>query len=109
MLENFNFYLMTLNVLDKLKLLLGMITNKFSDNIVNTLPSPLNLELRILSNTNPKNFTILGFIFSLILYKWLVLFKRVLLWPFKLGIFSFIFSIAGFDVTWFLNLFNFLL
>jgi len=33
--------------------------------------------------------------------------KRIFLWPFKLGIFTFIYSILGFDVTWFLNLFNF--
>ena len=42
----------------------------------------------------------------MIIYKQYILFKRFLLWPFKLGIFSFVFSIIGIDASWFLGWFN---
>lgn len=38
---------------------------------------------------------------------WLTFLKRIILLPFKLGMFSFVYSIFGFDVSWFLNLFNY--
>lgn len=40
-------------------------------------------------------------------YRWFLLIKKLILWPFKLGVFSFLFSILGFDVKWFLGIFDF--
>jgi hypothetical protein len=58
-------------------------------------------------DTLSKKLFFLTFIFSTVAFSWLNIFKKIILLPFKLGIFSFIYSILGFDVSWFLNLFNF--
>jgi len=76
------------------------------DNLLNRATLPFGLDWRIFCDTNSKRFGLLGFVFTLVVYRWLILFKRVILWPFKLGVFSFIYSIIGFDMTWFLNIFN---
>lgn len=61
---------------------------------------------RALLDRNNNKFILLSFIFSFIVYRWFILFKKILLWPFKLGIFSFFYSIFGIDVTWFLGWFD---
>ena len=76
------------------------------NNIFRYLPVIPIVNFNTLTDTTPKRFFWLGFISTLLIYKQYLLFKRFLLWPFKLGIFSFIFSTLGIDTSWFLGLFN---
>jgi len=71
------------------------------------LTQTFEIDFHLLVNSWPRKLFLFGFIFTLITNVWLVLFKRILLLPFKLGLFSFIFSILGVDVSWFLNIFNY--
>jgi len=81
--------------------------DNFKENpIIRSLPVPDNLDLTILYDNNYKKFFLFGFGFTILVYRWLTLIKRLVLWPFKLGIFSFLYSLIGLDVSWFLNLFN---
>jgi len=83
------------------------LTNKLTDNsILGKITIPLGLNWKSLCDTKPKKIYLLVFTATMLLYRSFILIKRIFLWPFKLGIFSFLFSIAGFDMTWFLNLFN---
>ena len=59
-----------------------------------------------LINTKSKKAFWVGFVFTILIYRQFILFKRLFLWPFKLGIYSFIYSISGIDMSWFLGLFN---
>lgn len=59
----------------------------------------------ILLDTNNKKYLWLSLIFTVIFYRWYILFKKILLWPFKLGIWSFFYSLFGIDLSWVLNIF----
>lgn len=99
--------LLTMSTRNIYNFFLNLIFNR-SDNLmfrVNTLP--FGIPWNTLCDTNPKRIFWIGFTFTLMIYRQFILFKKTFLWPFKLGIFSFIYSIFGFDVSWFLNLFNF--
>lgn len=82
----------------------GLISNNVPTNNILRYLTVVNIEY--LTDTRSKKFFWLGFISFLIIYKQYILFKRFLLWPFKLGIFSFVFSTIGIDTSWFLGLFN---
>jgi len=105
--DNFNIQLMTLSPRSLFTFSNNLLNNRFSDiSVLNTISTTFNEDWKILYDSITKKFTILGFVFTLLVYRWLVLFKRVILWPFKLGIFSFLYSIIGIDMSWFLSLFN---
>lgn len=92
------------NVINLLKdLVLGTLTNNIFYRLIPFTPG---FQVVTLIDTPSKRVFWFGFIFTLLIYKWFILFKRLLLWPFKLGIFSFIFSTLGIDMSWFLNWFN---
>ena len=59
-----------------------------------------------LTDTHSKRFFWIAFVSILVIYKQFILFKRLLLWPFKLGVFTFIFTTFGIDLSWFLSWFN---
>lgn len=61
---------------------------------------------RAILDRNNNKFILLSFIFSFIVYRWLRLFKKIILWPFKLGVFSFFYSIFGIDLSWLLGWFD---
>lgn len=85
----------------------SLITNRLpNNNIFNNLPLMPAIDLNSLINTNSKRFFWLGLVSTLLVYKQFILFKRLILWPFKLGIFTFIFSTFGIDLSWFLGWFN---
>ena len=94
---------------DLLKVFLFNKINLNSINIFETsnLPiTPILSDCTVLYNTKSKKFFWSSFILSLLLFKSYTLFRKLLLWPFKLGVFSFLFSIIGLDVKWFLSLFD---
>jgi hypothetical protein len=93
--------------LDLWYFLFNLIKNNIPENtVLNTITLPFGLNFSFLYDNKFKNLFILSFGFTLLVHRSYILFKQVILWPFKLGIFSFIYSILGFDVSWFLNLFN---
>lgn len=67
---------------------------------------PLGINWRNLCDTKPKKIYLLTLTSTILLYRGFLIIKKFILWPFKLGIFSLFSSILGFDVTWFLSLFN---
>lgn len=84
-----------------------LIFNKLTDNsILGKIAIPLGVNWKILCDTKLKKLFLLIITTSLLFYRWFIILKKVFLWPFKLGLFSLFYSILGFDVTWFLNLFN---
>jgi len=108
--DNFNAQLMT-TPLRVLFSTLGYLWNNNFRNIttLNSISTTFNVDWNILYDNNAKKFGLLAFVFTLIVYRWLILLKRLILWPFKLGIFSFIYSVLGLDVKWFLGIFDFFL
>lgn len=105
--DNLNIQLLTLPQGDIKGFFSDLIFNKLTEvSILNKIALPLGLNWRLLCDTNYKKFFLLAMIMVVLLYRWFLLFKKFILWPFKLGIFSFIYSILGIDVSWFLSLFN---
>jgi len=84
-----------------------LLKNNLTDNsILCKITVPLGLNWKNLCDTKAKRLYLLTVTSSNLLYRGFIIFKKLFLWPFKLGIFSFLYSILGFDVNWFLNLFN---
>jgi len=107
-LNNLNAYLRTLKLRELFRILNILISDKLSDNsVLRPVIYPFEIELKVLVDNVYKKIFLFGFIFTIITNVWFNLFKKIFLLPFKLGIFSFIYSILGFDVSWFLNIFNF--
>lgn len=84
-------------------LILNRITNNYFFRVITT---SLGLNTNSLVDYRAKRFFWLGITVILILYKQFTLFKRLILWPFKLGVYSFIFSLVGVDFSWLLSWFN---
>jgi len=107
-LNNLNTYLRALKLKELFRILKFLITDKLSDSpILRPVIYPFEIELKVLVDNVYKKIFLFGFIFTIITNVWFNLFKKIFLLPFKLGIFSFLYSILGFDVSWFLNIFNF--
>lgn len=105
-LNNINTYLRALSFREQIR----FIKSLFTDSVLERdrflfLTHPF--QLSIYFSTLSKKIVFFVFIFSIVATSWLRSIKILILLPFKLGIFSFLYSIIGFDVTWFLNLFNF--
>lgn len=79
------------------------VTNNRNFRII-SLESAVNT--RLLFDRNNKRLFWLSIIFFIIMYRGFVIFKKLILWPFKLGIYTFIYSLFGIDFSWFFNLFN---
>jgi len=106
--DGYNIKLMALSIRDIFKFLSDLTTDNLNENSwLNSLTLPFNLSFKILFDSNSKKLFLFGFGFTVIVYRWLKLFRKILLFPFKLGIFSFVYSIFGFDVNWFLSWFKF--
>jgi len=106
-LNNLSAYIRTLNVREQIRTLNLLITENILENpTLRPVFQPFEVDFTVVLSTWPRKLFFLGFIFTTVVNVWFIYFKRILLLPFKLGIFSFLFSIFGFDVTWFLNLFN---
>lgn len=73
---------------DLFKLIKNLILNKQTDNsILNTVCLPLGFNWKYFFDSNLNKFFLLFLTFSIIEDRWFILVKRLLLWPFKLGIF----------------------
>jgi len=106
--DSFNTQLMTLPLRSLFTILSNLWNNRFRDiSNLNSISTTFNVDWNILYDNSPKKFGLFAFIFTLVVYRWLTLFKRLIIWPFKLGVFSFIYSTLGLDVKWFLGLFDF--
>jgi hypothetical protein len=107
--NNLRTVLMLLPISKIWNLFLDLIWNRVLDiPILNIITSSSKLESsKLLYDTPLKKIILSSFIFTILSYRWYVILKKTLLWPFKLGIFSFIFSVIGLDVKWFLNIFDF--
>lgn len=107
-LESLNTYLRSLSPWNLFQILRDLITDSLTDNfILRGFTIPLNLDLKNFTDTRTKKWYLFVFMFSIVANRWMYLLKKIILLPFKLGIFSFLYSILGFDVMWFLSLFNF--
>lgn len=79
-----------------------ILNNLFFRLIVNT-PG---INPSVIIDTKAKKIFWISFVSTLILYRQFLLFKKFILWPFKLGIYSFLYAISGLDVSWFLGWFD---
>lgn len=105
--RNFTTQLLTMSTVNIWVLLRDLFLDRIiNNNFFRILEATYGLNIRLLFDQRSKRAFWFGFIFTLILYKWYILFKKLLLWPFKLGICSFIFSIFGIDMSWLLGWFN---
>lgn len=107
LINNFSALFLTLSARNIITFLKDLILNSLTNNILfRLIPVTPDFQVRTLTDTPVKKVFWFGFIFTLLVYRWFILFKRLLLWPFKLGIFSFIFSTFGIDISWILGWFN---
>jgi len=103
----FTTQLLAMTYMEIIRVLRDLISNRITNNnFIRILEATFGLQIRLLFDSIYKKFFWLGFVSTLLIYKQYLLFKKILLWPFKLGIFSFIFSIFGVDPSWFLGWFN---
>lgn len=106
-LSNYNLQLRALSLWEVFRFLNDLITDNLNERSwLNTITLPFNVSFRVLFDNNYKKLFLFGYGFMIIIYRWFQIMKKLLLLPFKLGIFSFLYSILGIDITWFLNLFN---
>jgi len=107
LINNFPTYYQTLSMRNSLRFFRDLVYDRATDNTFFRNLNPGNLiNTRTLTDTNTKKMFWLGFTFTLLTLKWYILLKKVILWPFKLGIVSFFGSLIGFDTVWFLSLFD---
>jgi len=105
--NNFILQLKVLPIQEVSNFFSGLFSNNLTDNsILGKITIPLGLNWRNLCDTNVKKFYLLTVTSIFLIYRFFFAMKNFLLLPFKLGIFSFLFSIFGFYVTGFLKLFN---
>jgi len=84
-----------------------LILNRLTDNTYfRVIATTLEIPIGHLTDTHSKRVFWLGFVFTLVVYKLFILFKRLILWPFKLGIFTFLYTISGLDMNWLLSWFD---
>lgn len=108
--SNFRAHLLTLSIMQSLLVLRDLVLNRVSNNIffriVTSTPTLGGINPHDLINSNPKKIFWIGFVASLIIFKVYNLIKKIILWPFKLGIYAFIYAISGFDVSWIFSWFD---
>lgn len=98
----------TMSLRELLNLYKDIILDKITENRNYRLiyhQTAINARTILYQNHNKLFFS--SFIFYIIVYRWFTLFKKIIIWPFKLGILSFFYSLFGIDLSWLLNLFDF--
>ena len=91
-----------------LNIFIELFRNQVNENsILNSITYPNIERFKNIFDTPNKRLYLSGLVFTLLFYRSYLLFKKIFLLPFKLGLFSFLFSVLGIDVSWFLNFFNF--
>ena len=85
-----------------------MLLDRFPDNtIIYHAFNPVELNVKYLFDNIFKKIFFFIFFSFMVFNIWTRILIRIILLPFKLGLISFTYSIFGFDMSWFLNLFNF--
>lgn len=99
--------ILTLSPINILRVYRDLFLNRLNNNTYfRIIATTLEVPIEHLTDTQPKRVFWFGFMFTVVIYRWFILFKRLLLWPFKLGIFTFIFSTFGIDISWLLGWFK---
>jgi len=108
---NFVTQLLTMSTRNTFIFFWDLISNRIPNNyffrLLTTIPALGGINPSLIIDTKPKKMFWISFVSTLILYRQYLLFKRFILWPFKLGIYSFFYALSGFDVSWFLGWFNY--
>lgn len=79
--------LKTLPLKEVFKFLIELISSKLTDNsIIRRVTVPLGLNWKNLCDTKLKKLFILIITFIVLIYRWFITLKKILLWSFKLGI-----------------------
>lgn len=106
--NNFIAQLLTMTTRDILNFLGDLIFNKITNNFFfRLITNTPGINPSIIIDSKSKKIILISFVSTLILYRQFLLFKRFILWPFKLGIYSFFYAIFGFDVSGFLTWFDY--
>lgn len=109
--NNITAQLLTMSITQLFLFLRDIISNRLTNNIffriVTATPALVGINPLEFINSKSKKAFWIGFVFTLILYRQYILFKRLFLWPFKLGIYSFFYSLTGLDMSWFLSWFDY--
>ena len=101
-------YLRTLNFKEQVKFIKTFFSGSSTEVSAYTfLAKPIDFNLTVFIDTWSSKLFYLLILMSVVGFSWFSILKKIILLPFKLGLFSFLYSIIGFDVSWFLNLFNF--
>lgn len=99
---------LTMSPINLLRFIISLVTNTISNNIFfSMIALTTGININTFTNTRIKTLFWLFFVFIITLYRTYVLFKKIFLWPFKLGVYTFIGAISGLDLTWFLGWFDF--
>lgn len=108
--SNLRAQILTMTIIQSLLFLRDLILNRASNNyfirIITATPALRDINPNELINTNPKKIFWVGFVSTLIIYRQYILIKKFVLWPFKLGIYAFIYAVSGIDLSWFLSWFD---
>ena len=106
LITNLTIHLQTMSTMNIILFLRDLIfnNNNFIFRLLATTPG---MDINSLIDTRYKKVFWLGFVSTVLIYKQYVFFKRLILWPFKLGIYAFFSSILGIDLSWFISWFNF--
>jgi len=106
-LNTFIVQLKVVSIRELFKFFKDLLTNNLNNNtLLSQISFPQGFNWKSLIDTKPKKIYLLTITSTVLIYRSIVTLKKIFLWPFKLGILSLFYSILGFDVTWFLNLFN---
>lgn len=107
LINNISAILLTFSLRNILIFLKDIIFDRYSDNVFfRLIHNNLGLQFSTLTDTSSKRIFWVGFVFSLVVLRWFILFKRLILWPFKLGIYAFLGAVSGFDMSWLLGWFD---
>lgn len=108
LISNVTIIFNTMSLRELSRLCWDIILNKVHNNrFIRMIGLQNPVDTRIIFDTNNKKFFWLSILFSLTIFRWFIYLKKIFLWPFKLGIFSFFYSLFGIDFSWFLGLFDF--
>ena len=81
--DNFVLKLLSISYKDIFKFLIDLILNRLTENsILNKVCLPFGLNFNYLLDNNIKKFLLLSLTLSIMVYRWAVLMRKLLLWPF---------------------------
>jgi len=107
LMNGFITQLLTMSTFDLLSFFRALILNRLRDNTsFRLMETTIGFQTNLLFDQSSKRAFWSGFILTILIYNWSALFKKLILWPFKLGIYTFLYAISGIDFSWFLGWFD---